>query len=289
MNVQAAIRRRIQACLRLLATVILLGALLVGVFDALERHFIFFPTRALHSKPSAYGMRFRDLSVATTDGLKLHGWYVPSPSSQITLLFLHGNAGNISDRLEKIRLFVEAGWDVFILDYRGYGRSEGEPTEEGIYEDAQAAHRSWIRMEESRSHRLVLLGESLGSAVAVDLAARRIAPLYAVILEGTFPHARDMARKVFPFLPLGYFIESRFDSASKVPHIAVPKLFVHAARDEVVPLELGQRLFELAAPPKQFYRVEGARHNDAFLMPGYVARMKEFLASIEGTKASTAP
>jgi fermentation-respiration switch protein FrsA (DUF1100 family) len=255
-------------------------ALLAMTTNVLERMFVYYPIGQLVETPSALGLEFRDVCLLTEDGVRLHGWFVPRSGAAFTFLIFHGNGGNISHRLGWIQMLRELSAHVLIIDYRGYGKSEGKPQEKGLYRDALAAYR-WLSSERSADKsRLILLGESLGGAVAVELAGR--VPVDGLVLQSTFTSAWDMAKTIMPVGLLQPLTGVRFDSASIIPAIRCPKLFIHGTRDDIVPFRLGKKLFELAAPPKDFYEVPGAGHNDLLGMSGneYVRRMRAFLDSI---------
>ena len=246
----------------------------------LERFFVYFPTRQLRHDPNAVGLEFRDIELTTEDDIKLHGWFVPCKDSTGTILILHGNGGNIGDRVSWLKLLHDLGVNAFIIDYRGYGKSEGKPFEEGLYRDARAAYNWWAAGRKAQGERLILFGESLGGAVAVNLA-ERVAPS-GLILQSTFTSARDMAKTMFPVGLLQPLLNVHFNSADAITHITCPKLFIHGDRDEIVPFRLGQNLFKLAPGPKFFYAVPGAGHNDLLLVAGteYARQLRMFLSSI---------
>ena len=254
--------------------------LLVMTSNVLERMFVYFPSKALEGDPSLLGLEYQDLKIVAEDGVRLHGWFIPQPGAQPTLLILHGNAGNISHRLGWIRLLRELNVHVMIIDYRGYGRSEGKPSEKGLYLDARAAYEWWKRERAAGGSKLVLIGESLGGVVAVDLAAR--VPVDGIVLQSTFTTAWDMAKTIMPIGLLQPLTGVRFDSATKIQGIGCPKLFIHGNRDEIVPFRLGRRLYDLAAPPKEFFAVPGAGHNDLIGTAGteYLNRLRSFLEKI---------
>ncbi len=261
----------------------ILLALAVGfvmVPHKLERLFIYYPTRQVSESPRDAGLSYQDVSLVTDDRVKLHGWFVPCDGAACTLLIFHGNAGNIGDRVPWIAMLHELGVNIFIIDYRGYGKSEGEPFEEGLYRDARAAYDWWAKGRSSRGEKLIVLGESLGGAVAVHLAAT--APVSGLILQSTFTSARDMAKTMFPIGLLQPFINVHFDSADAIARVTCPKLFIHGTRDEIVPFRLGKSLFEVAPPPKSFYVVPEAGHNDLLWVAGleYGRQLKAFLSSI---------
>jgi len=260
---------------------------LVVIGWSLENHLLYFPTRALASTPASHGLPFEDLSLATADGVRLRGWRIRGPgrgSESRALLFFHGNAGNVGDRLDRARILVQRlGLDVFLVDYRGYGASEGSPSEDGLYRDARAIHRA-ARESGFAPERIVVFGESLGSAVAVDLAGSEACA--GLILETPFLSIAAMAREHYPFVP-GFLVRSRYDNAAKIASIRAPKLFLVAERDEVAPPDQGRRLYELAAAPKTLYVIPGAGHNDTYATGGetYWREWERFLASLPRSQA----
>ncbi len=242
--------------------------------------FIFFPTRDLLTNPSDYGLPYEDVSLTTSDRVRLHGWFVPGTTDQ-TLLWCHGNAGNVSHRLENLKLLHdELGVSVFIFDYRGYGASEGKPSEGGTYRDAEAALGYLRSQRELPADLIVYFGRSLGAAIAVELAVR--APPAGLILESPLPSVPYMARRALPFLPIGRLLRTRYDALSKVPKLHVPLLVLHGDRDTVIPIEAGRRVFEAANEPKAFHSIVGADHNDTYVVggPRYVAALRRFLEAL---------
>lgn len=245
----------------------------------LNRKLLYVPSRELVADPFRLGLYFEEAVLVASDGPRLHGWWVPhgSPGAPAVLL-LHGNGGNISHRLERLRLLHAAGASVFLLDYRGYGRSEGKPSEEGTYLDAEAARRWLLERKDVPASRLVYHGESLGCGVAVELARRH--PPAALILDSAFTSVPEMAKRIFS-LPLSWLVKFRYDNLAKLPSIRVPLLVLHSPQDDIVPYEMGRRLFEAAAEPKAFVDLRGG-HNDAILKsgPAYVDALKMFLTSL---------
>jgi len=247
----------------------------------MEESFIFFPEARIDQTPRDVGLAFDDVYFTTSDGIRLNGWFVPSPGARLTLLWSHGNAGNISHRVENIKLLHEkVKINVFIFDYRGYGRSEGKVSEEGTYRDATAALRYLRSRNDIDPKRIVFFGRSLGAAVAADLAARE--ECLALILETPFVSIREMAKAAFPFLPIGPLLRTRYDIVEKIEKVHVPVLVLHGDRDEVVPYEQGKRVFEAAREPKEFYAIRGAHHNDTFLAGGenYFAALRSFIERV---------
>ena len=227
----------------------------------MENSLIFFPSRYPIGEWQPGGIEFEDAWFQSEDGTRLHGWYVPHPNPVATVLFCHGNAGNITHRdgvLEVLHDYV--GASVLIFDYRGYGQSEGRPTGAGVLADARAA-RTWLAAREKISERdVVLMGESIGGAVAVDLAARDGAR--ALVLESSFDALPEVAAYHYPWLPVRWLMRTRFDSAGAIGRYHGPLLQAHGDADTIVPLRCGRRLFEAANEPKRFILLPGHDHND---------------------------
>jgi fermentation-respiration switch protein FrsA (DUF1100 family) len=263
----------------LAAGIVLLAAvLLLAVFVLGQNRLLYFPTRRFAVTPAALGLEADELAVVAEDGVRLHGWWIRGAGKR-ALLFFHGNAGNIADRLERAKiLHARFGLDVFLVDYRGYGFSQGSPSEEGLYRDARAVYRVAVSAG-FRSEQIVIFGESLGAAVAVDLARR--SPCAGLVIEAPFLSIPEIARVHYPFVP-ALFVRSRFDNLSKIAEVAVPKLILVPELDEVVPPDHGRRLFEAARGVRELYVVPGARHNDAYVVGGepYWKAWEEFLSSL---------
>jgi fermentation-respiration switch protein FrsA (DUF1100 family) len=219
-----------------------------------------------------------DVWLLTSDGVRLHAWWVRAPQASLVTLYLHGNAGNLTHRFLPIREITAAGSSVLIIDYRGYGKSEGSPTEHGLYADADAAYLYLLDHGYSARH-IVLQGESLGTAVAVDLASRK--ECAGVVLGAAFTSGRDVANTVLPLI--GPLVFRGFDSKSKIAKIRAPLLFFHGDRDEIIPLKLGRSLFEAAPKPKWFIEIPGAGHNDLVETAGstYRERLHEFYGHLQ--------
>ena len=225
-----------------------------------ERHNIFFPMKEIEVTPQVIGLPCEEVYLETSDKIRLHGWFIPKEKARRTLLFLHGNAGNISHRLEKLATFYELGFNTFIIDYRGYGKSEGSPSELGVYKDGDAAYKYLTRERNIPKDKIILYGESLGGAVAIDLAARE--DVKALITEEAFTSLKDMAKQVYPFVP-GFVVSNKFDSLSKIGNVTCQKLIIHSINDEIVPFHLGEKLFNAAKPPKELLKIIGP-HNTCF-------------------------
>jgi fermentation-respiration switch protein FrsA (DUF1100 family) len=240
---------------RLLLLLVVLGLLYAGLVLG-ESLFIYFPTRDLSATPADAGLEFVDVTFEAEDGVALHGWWVPGRSGDVTLLWFHGNAGNLGDRVDLLELLHdELGIGIFAIDYRGYGRSEGKPSEAGL-----------------------IFGQSLGAAVAVELASSH--PVRGVVLEAAFTSIPDMARHHYSLLPVGPLLRTSFDSESRIATIGTPLLMIHGENDDIVPLDMGRELFAAAKEPKEFLEVDGAGHNDVYQRAEFTAALKRFLDTL---------
>jgi hypothetical protein len=277
-----------------LPTLLLAGG--IGVLDVLRRNFqhgqLFLPERYPNGawQPETYGVQVEDSWFHSADGTLLHGWWIPARRARGTVLYCHGNSGNITSRLVIFRHLRQLRLNVFAFDYRGYGRSQGRPSELGVLRDAHAAYDYLVAERAQGPERIVLLGHSLGGAVAIDCALHR--PVAGLIAQSTFTDVREMARVRFPGLPLHLVASNQFRSLDKVPRIAAPKLFVHGSQDETIPLVLGRRLYEIASDPKDWYEVPHAGHNDVNRLGGwrYLWKIQSFTRRcFEGARAILAP
>jgi len=252
----------------------LLAAWAYGVLYFLAQRAAYFPSKYPEGFWDAqHQIGAEDVWLQASDGVKLHAWFAPLPGARVVTLFLHGNAGNLTHRAYRVPEWRAAGSAVLMMDYRGDGRSEGRPTEKGLYADADAGY-DWLLAAGWKPEQIAVHGESLGTAPSVDLASRR--KCAGVILEAPFTSGRDMAARVLPLL--GPLIFRAFDSQSKIAGISAPLLVIHGDRDGVVPFVLGERLFDAAREPKWFWRLEGTGHNDLIERAGpqYRERLREF-------------
>lgn len=247
----------------------------------LEEKLIFFPDARVARTPANWGLKFEDIYFIARDGVRLNGWFIPHPEATTTLLWFHGNAGNISHRLENIKLLHErVPIHIFIFDYRGYGRSDGKISEEGTYLDGEAA-LAYLRARPAIDpKRIVLFGRSLGAGVAAEIAVR--AKDLPLILESPFVSIREMARASLPFLPIGALLRTRYDMVEKVRAVKTPILVLHGDRDEIVPFTQGREVFQAASAPKEFFTISGAGHNDTYVVGGdpYFAALKSFIERV---------
>ncbi len=257
------------------------GAALFLLFESscmIEKQFIFFPDKEVVETPADAGLAFEDLFLLTPDGVRINAWFIPFSGSQKVLLWLHGNGGNLGHRVDQLRfLHRELKINILMIDFRGYGRSEGVVTEKGTYQDAVTSYDYLVSRVEIDPQGVIVYGQSLGAAVAVDLAVQRRAA--GVILEAPFVSIREMAKVVFPWLPIGRLLSTRYDLHSKIGRIETPLLLLHGDQDEVVPYAQGRKVFEAAKSPKQFYTVQGAGHNDLYRIGGggYTETISRFI------------
>jgi fermentation-respiration switch protein FrsA (DUF1100 family) len=220
------------------------------------------PTRELTATPARIDLHYEAVTLETEDGVRLSSWFIPHPTPGATLLFFHGNAGNLSHRLESIRLFHELGLAVFIIDYRGYGQSEGSPTEAGTYRDATAAWHYLVVERHIAPDGIVIFGRSLGGAIAAELASRTRPA--ALILESAFTSVPNMAARLYPWLPVRWLSRYRYDTRRALETITCPLLVIHSREDDIIPFDEGEQLYVLGREPKRFLELHGG-HSDGFL------------------------
>ncbi len=253
------------------------GAVLVLVF-VFQSRLVFFPGtgREVVVTPQSYGLGFEAIGIRTADGETLQAWWVPAEGARGTVLFFHGNAGNISHRLDYLLMFNRLRYSTLIVDYRGYGGSTGAPSEAGTYRDAEAAWDYLRHARLARPRDVVIAGESLGAAVATWLAAE-VGPR-AVVLFSTFTSATDLGAEVYWFLPVRLLSRIGYDNRENLKRIRAPVFIAHSRDDDIVPYAHGKRLFEAANEPKAFLEMRGG-HNDGFIFtqPEWVAQLGAFL------------
>ena len=269
------------------ALILVLTAVSVRQAGLLDRHLIYFPEREIAEDPGDHGMAHEDVHIETRDGVRLHGWLVRPPDApegtDHVILWLHGNSGNIGHRAAAVSAMVRGtGAAVLIIDYRGYGMSDGSPGEEGLYRDAEAAFDYLSARPDLSGAQVVAFGRSLGAAVAVELAIRR--PVSALVLESPFTSVKEMGRLRSGLLPVGLVVRSRFDTIAKMPSVRSPVLVFHGTADEIVPVEMGRRVHAAAPGRRHLHLLEGGMHNDPHPEPGsrYYEVLREFLSGPGG-------
>jgi uncharacterized protein len=275
----ASSRALLKSVARISIAVVVGATLFLMIF---EKQLIYYPSAALDATPKALGLAFEDVLIDVEPGVKVHGWFIRAAKqpAAATVLFSHGNAGNIADRLDRVLSLRELGVDFLLYDYRGFGRSTGETDEEGTYKDGRAAYEHLVGTRGIDPARIVLMGESLGCAISIQLAIESKAA--GLVLEAPFASIPHMAAAIYPFLPVRMFVRTRYDNLAKIPRLKMPLLVVQGTRDEVIPPAQGKMLFDAAPPPKQYLAIEGAHHNDVYVIggPGYRRALAAFLSRV---------
>jgi fermentation-respiration switch protein FrsA (DUF1100 family) len=243
------------------------------------------PSRKLTASPTDIGLDYESVSVTASDGTTIHGWYVAAQPEKGTLLFFHGNAGNISHRLDSIGIFHDLGLSTFIIDYRGYGQSQGTISESGTYLDAEAAWNYLTRTRKIPVRQIIVFGRSLGAAVAAHIASEYQPG--ALILESAFTSVPDMAARLYPIFPVRLLSRFQYDTKKMLGSVFCPVLIIHSPDDEIIPFENGLHLYESARQPRELLRIRGG-HNEGFLVSGsiYTEGINNF---IEANLVSTQP
>jgi len=245
------------------------GALIIGycgwglMLYLLQATFLYDPVRGVSDTPAKLGLDFEGVLFKTSDGLLLTGWYIPAEKSELTILFCQGNGGNVMHRLDSINIFHNLGLNCFIFDYRGYGSSQGKPSEEGTYLDAAAAYKWLTGRKKVSPDNIVIFGRSLGGSIATQLAAN--VRSRALVIESAFTSYIDMGKRFFPYMPVRWFARFSYRTIHYVKYVRCPVMVIHSRDDKVVPFEFGLKLYEAAHEPKEFVEIVGS-HNDGFLL-----------------------
>ncbi|OGT62817.1 MAG: hypothetical protein A2W69_01975 [Gammaproteobacteria bacterium RIFCSPLOWO2_02_47_7] len=270
---KALLIRMTQSLIFILVSVWVLLSLLLYIF---QPKFVYFPYSSLQATPGDAGLPYEDVYLTTSDNLKIHGWYVPHEKPRATLLFLHGNGGNISHRLEKLWIYNQLGLSVFIIDYRGYGLSESSPSEQGTYLDAETAWNYLTQEQQIRASDIIIYGESLGGAVAAWLATRVEAG--ALIIESVFTSIRDMGKHYYPYMPVTLIARIKYPVIEYIREVLCPVLIIHSPADDIVPFHMGKAVYEAANQPKDFLEITGD-HNGGFMQSGdvYINGLNRFI------------
>jgi fermentation-respiration switch protein FrsA (DUF1100 family) len=262
-----------------LVTVAIAYGLFVLLIYVAQDRLVYFPIRELTATPRTLGFDYDDVSLTTEDDVRLHGWFVAAPSARATILHFHGNGGNISHRLERIAIFRRLGLSVLLIDYRGYGRSEGAPSEEGTYRDARAAWRYLTETRGLAASTIILHGESLGGGVATHLATERTPR--ALIVESSFISMVALGAEVYPWLPVRWISRYTYPSRENLARVRAPVLIIHSRDDEIIPYHHGEDLYAAALEPKYLLTIRGD-HNGGFVLSAerYVAGVDTFLQAV---------
>ena len=264
-------------------TVSLLGIVVLFVSNTYlyinQPNMVFYPSNNVDVSPDDWGLSFEHVNLSTKDNVKISGWFLPHPQARKTVLFFHGNGGNISHRGDSLYVFHKLKLNVLIIDYVGYGDSEGSPSEQGVFQSADAAWQYLVLHKRTKPESIIIFGRSLGGAVAVDLASRVKAG--GLILESTFSSVRDLVDIAFPTFSPFIYLRYSFDSFSKVKNISVPTLVIHSPEDGVIPFELGVKLFKGIKSEKDFLQIKGG-HNDGFMqsISSYMSSIRSFSQSL---------
>lgn len=271
--------RTLVSILTIAISMYLVLALLLYLFQDRMVFLSNLPGRSLEASPADIGLDYTDVSLKTSDNEQLHGWYIPAAHSRGVMLFFHGNAGNISHRLDSIKIFHELGLDTLIIDYRGYGLSTGKATEEGTYLDAQAAWDYLVNTRGVPADRIIVFGRSLGGAIGAWLGVQNTPA--AVIIESSFSSGVDIANRLYPFLPVRLITRLKYPVADYASQLNCPVLVVHSRHDEIIPFTMGQAIYAAVKQEKKFLELRGD-HNNGFLISQreYVAGFNDFTQAI---------
>lgn len=256
-------------------------AIVLMLFQSRLIFFPNFPTREVKYTPDEIGLSYEVVWFETTDGVKLSGWFIPAEKPRGVILFCHGNAGNISHRLESIQIFHRLGLSTFIFDYRGYGQSEGKASEKGTYLDAEAAWNYIIQKRNIVPSDIIIFGRSLGGSIAAWLAQGRMPK--SLIIESTFTSIPDLGSELYPYLPVRSFARFNYNTLEYLCHVNCPVLVVHSSGDEMISISHGHRLFEIANEPKQFLEIKGI-HNERIFTSAkhYESGLESFISKYTG-------
>jgi fermentation-respiration switch protein FrsA (DUF1100 family) len=266
--------------------------LLLALIRIFESHLIFFPNypSRLEGDWHPSGLPVEDVWLTASDGTKLHAWWIPNPQAKFTFLAFHGNASNMANRAPTYEFLASTPANVLALEYRGYGHSEGNPSEAGINRDAEAAYQFLVATKSIKPKTIIAFGQSLGTTVASYLASQR--EVGGVVLEAPFPSASRLAGHFYPFLPgVGLVVYSQFNNEKRLQHIDVPILIVHCTQDPVIPFRFGQEVYRAAKSPKTFLPIDGVCHEEASAIEParYRASLQQFLGSLLATEAPKSP
>lgn len=261
---------------------IILGTILVIVsirlyFIIIEQNGLYYPEKEIHTTPAdKLKLDYEDVDIKTPDGKTLNGWFIPAKDATATVIYYHGNAGNISDRIHRVAFFYDMGFNLLIFDYRGYGKSEGWPSENGLYKDALAAYDYLAARRDVDKDKIIIYGKSLGGAVAIETATKRKAA--ALVIESAFASTERIGEDLYPYLPVKWLTLQKYDNLSKVKYISTPKLIVHGRNDDLIAFKHGEEIYDAAAPIKQFLPFDGKHNDEVYITSNaYRDELKKFL------------
>jgi fermentation-respiration switch protein FrsA (DUF1100 family) len=249
----------------------------------IQSKMIYFPNvpgRGITVRPDDIGLPFEEVCIETTDKVSIYGWFIPAKNQRGVILFCHGNAGNISHRLESIQIFNQLGLSTFIFDYRGYGQSQGKVSEKGTYLDAEAAWDYLVQKKRIPPSEIIVFGRSLGGSIAAYLVQDKQPK--GLIVESTFSSIRDIGSDLYPYLPVRLISRFNYDSKDYIKNVNCPVLVVHSTDDEMISIEHGRRLFEAADEPKEFLEIEGT-HNEGIIKSRqqYIEGLASFISKLD--------
>jgi len=249
----------------------------------MQSTFMYRPLREVAYTPEDIGIEFENVTLETADGVKLNAWYIPAKDAVMTILFCHGNGGNMMHRLDSINLFNKLGLNCLIFDYRGYGQSEGKTTEQGTYTDALAAYKWLTQTRNVPAEEIIVFGRSLGGSIAANLASQVKAS--SLVIESCFTSYVDMSKKLYPYMPVRWFARFKYDTIGDMKKVRSPVMIIHSRNDEMIPFEFGLELYDAAAEPKEFVEIAGS-HNDGFLVSGeiYTGAWKKWIKFLSERK-----
>lgn len=264
---------------------ILLAALALNLFivPLLEPTLIFFPIKKMRSDPASVGLKYEDIYLTAKDGVKLNGWYLDNKATQKVILLFHGNGGNISHRLEILQVLYSLPADIFIIDYHGYGNSGGKPSEDKLHLDAKAAYNFLVLQKQYKPKDVIIMGSSLGGAIAIWLAVEEEAS--GLIIQKAFTSAADIAVKMNPLYRKPFvWLRSEFNNLAEIRNVTEPKLIIHSKKDEIIPYEMSVKLFEAAKEPKELLLLEKGGHNDIYATLEYMRALRRMVFSSTGVQ-----
>jgi fermentation-respiration switch protein FrsA (DUF1100 family) len=262
-----------------------LAILIIGFYAVLglmlyffQSKLVYFPFAEIETEPNEVGLRFEDIYFKNSAGSTLNGWLIPSPGAKLTVLFCHGNGGNISYYLSKAVMYHSLGVNCFLFDYSGYGKSQGKPAENATYDDAAAAFKWLVESKHIEPNNIVVHGWSLGGSIAANLASRT--PVKGLILESTLTSAPDLARKYYPIFPAGLFCRYKYDTAAYLKTVNCPVLIIHSPKDDIIPYQMGRKLFDIAKEPKTFLEISGSHNTDSSESQAYETEINNWLTNL---------
>ncbi|MEA3354166.1 MAG: alpha/beta hydrolase [Campylobacterota bacterium] len=267
-----------ESTVSILKTLFIAYVILAALMFIFQYKLIYYPSKTIINTPKDISLEYEDVTFLGSDGTKLFGWYIPKKGAKSTILFMHGNGGNISNRLDSIKLFNSLGLNLFIFDYRGYGKSEGSPSEQNSYDDAKSAWDYLIDQKGSNANQIIIWGRSLGGSIAAHLAAHTKPK--GVIVESSFTSAVDIASKAYPYIPK-ILVRFKYDTKEYVKNINSPILIIHSVDDKMIPFKHADILYKYSNNPKTLLKIKGS-HNDGFLesLPVYKKGLNKFLEDI---------